>query len=76
MPSRKTSRRPRPLSPRSGKEVEEAALLYRRHRQAGDRFGHLVDDVAETERRHKEQTEEFAIEDDLGDRRASGQCGF
>lgn len=58
------------------KEAEEAAVLYRRHRQAGDRWGHLVDDVAETERRHKEQTEEFAIEDDLGDRRASSQDGL
>ncbi|MGI9420097.1 MAG: type III secretion system stalk subunit SctO [Geminicoccaceae bacterium] len=53
-------------------QVEEAAERYRRHRQAGDRWGHLVDDVTETERRFKEQAEEFAVEDDLGDRRAAG----
>jgi len=58
------------------KEAEDAAALYRRHRQAGDRWGHLVDDVAETERRHAEHAEEFAVEDDLGDRRIGGQGGL
>ncbi|MEZ5932785.1 MAG: YscO family type III secretion system apparatus protein [Alphaproteobacteria bacterium] len=58
------------------KEVEAAAAVYRRHRQAGDRFGHLVDDVAERERRRREQAEEFAVEDDLGDRRVAGQEGM
>lgn len=57
-------------------EVEEATMLHRQLRQAGDRFGHLVDDVADTERRQAEQAEEFSIEDDLGDRRASSQSGF
>lgn len=61
---------------RALKEAEKAAAAYRRLRQAGDRFGHLVDDVAETDRRHREQAEEFAIEDDLGDRRAAGQGGI
>lgn len=59
-----------------GKEVEKAEALYRRHRQAGDRWGQLVDDVTETERRRNEQSEEFAIEDDLGDRRAFSQDGL
>lgn len=57
------------------KEVEDAAALYRRHRQAGDRFGHLVDDVAETEERRRAMVEEFAVEDDLGDRRIAGRGG-
>lgn len=57
-------------------QVEEAAERYRHHRQAGDRWGHLVDDVAETERRLTEQAEEFAIEDDLGDRRTAGLGGL
>lgn len=58
------------------KEVEDAATIHRRHRQAGDRWGHLVDDVAENERRLAEQAEEFAVEDDLGDRRTLGQSGL
>ena len=53
--------------------VEAAAETYRRHRQASDRWGHLVDDVAQSERRRLEQAEEFAIEDDIGDRRTAGQ---
>lgn len=59
----------------AAKGVEAAAERYRHHRQAGDRWGHLVDDVAGTERRRLEQAEEFAIEDDLGDRRSAGQSG-
>lgn len=55
--------------------AEEASAVYRRHRQNSDRFGHLVDDVAETERRRKEHAEEFAIEDELGDRRAARESG-
>ncbi|MEM9625153.1 MAG: YscO family type III secretion system apparatus protein [Pseudomonadota bacterium] len=58
------------------KEVDKAAAIYRQHRQAGDRWGALVTDVTETERRRVEQVEEFTIEDDLGDRRASGMNGF
>ncbi len=57
-------------------ELDEAAAQYRRHRKASERFGLLVDDVALITRRQAEQAEEFAIEDDLGDRRASSQCGF
>jgi uncharacterized lipoprotein NlpE involved in copper resistance len=61
-------------------EAAEAAkktgAVYHRLRRDGDRFGHLVDDVAETERRRADQAEEFAIEDELGDRRASGQGGI
>lgn len=53
------------------REVEQAQAVYRRHRQAGDRFGHLVDDVAEKEKRTLAAAEEFAIEDELGDRRAA-----
>ena len=57
-------------------DLEEATAHYRRHQKASDRFGLLVDDVALTTRRQAEQAEEFAIEDDLGDRRASSQCGI
>lgn len=57
-------------------EVEEAAAVHRHHRQAGDRWGLLVDDVAETHRRQVEQAEEFAVEDDLGDRRSAGPSGL
>ena len=49
-------------------EVDEAVAVYRKHRQAGDRWNHLVDEVAAFERRERDQAEEFAIEDDLGDR--------
>ncbi|MGI9490615.1 MAG: type III secretion system stalk subunit SctO [Geminicoccaceae bacterium] len=57
-------------------ELEDTAANYRRHQKASDRFSLLVDDVALTTRRLAEQAEEFAIEDDLGDRRASSQYGF
>lgn len=60
----------------AAKTAEEAGAVYRRLRQKGDRFGHLVDDVADTQRRQMEQSEEFAIEDELGDRRAAGQGGL
>jgi hypothetical protein len=60
----------------AAKAAKEAGAVYRRLRQDGDRFGHLVDDVAETERRRAEQAEEFAIEDELGDRRAGSQGGI
>lgn len=55
--------------------AEEAGAIYRRLRQNSDRFRHLVDDVVDTERRRKELAEEFAIEDELGDRRASSEGG-
>lgn len=50
--------------------IQEAASIYRRHRKAGDRWQHLVDDVAKQHRRRTEQAEEFAIEDDIGDRQS------
>ncbi len=56
--------------------VAEAAAHYRRRRHDSERWGHLVDDIAENERRRAEQMEEFAIEDDLGDRRAADKDGF
>ncbi|MGI9491133.1 MAG: hypothetical protein ACR2QF_01765 [Geminicoccaceae bacterium] len=55
----------------AGNEVDEAAAVYRKHRQAGDRWKHLVDDVADFERRERDQAEEFALEDDIGDRRTT-----
>lgn len=55
--------------------VERAAAVYQKHRQAGNRWKHLVDDVAEQERRERDQAEEFAVEDDLGDRQASQADG-
>lgn len=58
------------------KEVEKAAAVHRDLQKAGDRWGLLVDDVAETHRRELEQAEEFAAEDDLGDRRSAGQSGL
>lgn len=51
--------------------VDEAAAVYQKHRRAGDRWNHLVDDVAEQTRLQQDQAEEFAIEDDLGDRKAA-----
>ncbi len=55
--------------------VDEAAAVYRKHRQAGDRWKHLVDDVAEHERRERDKAEEFALEDDIGDRQTSQSNG-
>ncbi|MGI9437112.1 MAG: type III secretion system stalk subunit SctO, partial [Geminicoccaceae bacterium] len=55
--------------------MEAAAAVYRQHRKAGDRWEHLVDDVARTERRLRAQAEEFAVEDDLGDRRSMPNDG-
>ena len=60
---------------RAAEAVEKAAAVYRKHRQAGDRWNLLVDDVAEETRREQEQAEEFAIEDDIGDRQASQANG-
>lgn len=51
--------------------VEEAVAVYQKCRKAGDRWNHLVDDVAEKVRIERELAEEFAIEDDLGDRQSS-----
>jgi len=59
----------------AAKAIEEAAAVYRKHRQAGDRWKHLVDDVAEQERLERDQAEEFALEDDIGDRQASQANG-
>ncbi|MGI9510219.1 MAG: type III secretion system stalk subunit SctO [Geminicoccaceae bacterium] len=64
------------LAEQAKEDAEQAASAYRRHRLAADRWGHLVDDVAETHRRRQEQAEEFAIEDDLGDRRTASQGGL
>lgn len=60
---------------RAAEAVEKAAAVYQKHRQAGDRWNLLVDDVAEEERREQEQAEEFAIEDDIGDRQTSQANG-
>jgi hypothetical protein len=60
----------------AAKAAEEAGAVYRRLRQNGDRFGHLVDDVAEIEQRRLQQAEEFAIEDEIGDRRAASRDGI
>ena len=54
--------------------VEKASAVYRKHRQARDRWKHLVDDVEENEQRDRDQAEEFAVEDDIGDRQA-GSAG-
>lgn len=55
----------------AAKTVDEAAALYQKNRKAGDRWNLLVDDVAERLRLEQDQAEEFAIEDDIGDRQAS-----
>ena len=60
----------------AAKEAENAAARYRQDRQVGDRWGHLVDDVADAEQRRLATAEEFAIEDDLGDRRVAGENGL
>ena len=55
--------------------IKEAEAVYRKHRQAGERWKHLVDDVAEHVKRERDQAEEFALEDDIGDRQASKADG-
>lgn len=56
----------------AARQVAAAAAAFHKLRQASDRWNHLVDDVAERERQQAERAEEFAIEDDLGDRRVAG----
>lgn len=60
----------------AAEQVAAAAAAYHKQRQASDRWNHLVDDVAERERQQAERAEEFAIEDDLGDRRVAGSDGI
>jgi len=58
------------------KAVDTAATAYRQKRHDSERWGHLVENVAATERRQAEQAEEFQMEDDQGDRRATLSDGF
>ncbi len=55
--------------------VEKATATYRTYRTAGDRWQSLFDDVAEHERLEQDQAEEFAAEDELGDRQAAVATG-
>jgi flagellar biosynthesis chaperone FliJ len=56
--------------------VEEAVAVYRKYQKEADRWRHLVDDVALKVRQERDRAEEWAVEDELSDRRVATVDGI